>query len=407
VRIVYHHRTGAQDGSAVHIESLIGELRALGVTVDLVAPAAAAPAVGARSKAPWLAALRRRLPRVLHELAELAYNVPEFLRLWRVVRATRPAAIYERSNTFLLSGVWVAKLTGTMLVTEVNAPYFLERSKHGGLVLTGLARWSETFAWRRSDAVIAVTRALGRIVRDHGVPAGRIHVMPNGVDPRHFSPAGIDPGAKAALGLQGRTVLGFTGFVRDWNGLDQVIELLATPDGAAMTLLVVGDGPARAGLERLARERGVGDRVTFTGVVVRERIPFHVSAFDIALQPAANPYASPLKLFEYLALRRPVVAPDQPNIREVLEDGRNARLFAPADAASFRAAIVDLTRDAALRDRIAAGAGATIGALGLTWKHNAGRVKDLVESRRGGDSVEELVSSPPRASGPERRYNAE
>lgn len=378
MRIVYHHRTGAQDGSAVHIESLIAELRGLGIDVELVAPAAAAPTVGATPRASWLATLRKRLPRFVHELAEVAYNVPEFLRLWRAVRAVRPAAIYERSNTFMLSGVLVAKLARTMLITEVNAPYFLERAKHGGLVLEGLARWTETYAWRKSHAVIAVTRALGRIVRDHGTPEERIHVMPNGIDPRHFAPSRIVADAKAALGLEGRLVLGFTGFVRDWNGLDPVIELLATPRGAGMTLLVVGDGPARPRLEQLARDLGVADRVRFTGVVARDRITACVSAFDIALQPAANPYASPLKLFEYMALRRAIVAPDQPNIREVLEDGRNARLFRAGDAAAFCDALVELAGDPALRERLAAGAASTIDALDLTWNHNARRVRDLI-----------------------------
>ena len=106
--------------------------------------------------------------------------------------------------------------------------------------------------------------------------------------------------------------------MRDWNGLEPVIDQLARTDGQRWFLLVVGDGPARAALEERARDLGVATRVRFTGVVRREEIPALVSAFDIALQPAANPYASPLKLFEYLALGRAIVAPDQPNIREVL-----------------------------------------------------------------------------------------
>jgi len=139
--------------------------------------------------------------------------------------------------------------------------------------------------------------------------------------------------------LSGFTVLGFTGYVREWNGLDAVIELMARPEGRQLFLLVVGDGPARAQLESQALRQGVSDRLRFAGIVSRGRIASMISAFDIALQPAANPYASPLKLFEYMALKRAIVAPDQPNIREVLQDGRDAVLFDPGDASSFAAAM--------------------------------------------------------------------
>ena len=69
----------------------------------------------------------------------------------------------------------------------------------------------------------------------------------------------------------------------------------------ACTLTVVGDGPARAGLERLAGELGLSGQVHFTGVVAPEAVPEAVSAFDIALQPKATSYASPLKIFDYMA----------------------------------------------------------------------------------------------------------
>ena len=97
-------------------------------------------------------------------------------------------------------------------------------------------------------------------------------------------------------------------------------------------------------------------------------------AFDVALQPAATPYASPLKLFEYLYLARAVLAPRQSNLMEVLEDGANAVLFEPDDQASLFAALALLVEDSDLRRRIGLAGRATIDRRGLTWRANAERV---------------------------------
>lgn len=379
MKIVYHHRTTAADGGGVHIDSLIDALRDLGVEVVLVAPSISGSAAGVPRRHHWISKLRRHLPRALHELVELAYNLPEAWRLLRVVRRHVPDLIYERANLYLLAGRWVARRTGTPLISEVNSPYFRERSLHGGLALPRLAAWSERAAWLGADIVIAVTGALADIVSGVGVSRESVHVMPNGVDPRAFSSEAIDVQSKARLGLERYTVLGFTGYVREWNSLDVVIDLLATAEGQQLYLLVVGDGPARAELEARAARTGVAERLCFTGVVSRDGVAGLISAFDIALQPAANPYASPLKLFEYMAMARAIVAPDQPNIREILQDGRDAVLFSPQDKESFAAAVVKLAADPALRARLAAGATDTVRQRDFTWRRNAERVVELAQ----------------------------
>jgi glycosyltransferase involved in cell wall biosynthesis len=106
-------------------------------------------------------------------------------------------------------------------------------------------------------------------------------------------------------------------------------------------------------------------------------VPDYVAAFDVALQPAVVPYASPLKLFEYLAMGRAVVAPASPNIREILSDGENAVLFEPDEADGMLRAIDRICTDGDLRRRVAEGAKATVVQKNLTWDANARRVADL------------------------------
>lgn len=336
--------------------------------------------------------LKKHLPRFVYELLELAYAVLDYVRLLRAARRFRPDCIYERYNLFLPSGIWAKRRLRLPLLLEVNAPLYHERKTHDGLSLGWLARWSERYAWRGADYVLPVTEVLAGHVRAVGVPAERVVVVPNGIDPKRFADAPSARDVKAALGLNGRTVLGFVGFMRDWHGLQAVIDLLADSGDRQRHLLLVGDGPARAGLERRAQKRGVAERVTFTGIIGRDQIVRYLVAFDIALQPEVVAYASPLKLFEYLALGRAIVAPARPNIREILVDDENALLFEPERPGSFAGCVERLCRDSQLRQRLGRGAAATIGRCGLTWDHNAARVVGLY--RRLGVADRQMQSMP-------------
>ncbi len=378
MKILYHHRIRSKDGQFVHVEELVHALRAAGHEVVLVGPKRIEQeSFGA--DAGVVALLRKALPRALYELLEFGYTIPAFLRLWRHARRERPNVIYERYNLFFPAGAWVKRLLGLPLLLEVNAPLLEERGKFGGLALRALGAWSERYVWRTADSVMVVTGVLGGRVRAAGVPPERIVVIPNGINRERFGSAPAPEAAKQAFGLQGKCVLGFVGFIRDWHGIEHVIEFLAAERDEQLHLLMVGDGPARASLEATAARLGVSGQVTFTGTVERDRVADHVAAFDVALQPAVVEYASPLKLFEYLALGKAIVAPNSPNIMEILTHDKNALLFDPAVAGSLSSALRALCRDPALRLRLGAAAAATIDELGLTWDRNAQRVVDLAQ----------------------------
>lgn len=378
MKILYHHRTASKDGQAVHIEELIAALRAQGHVVRVVAPE-----TGEAGKmgggVGWVGRLKQLLPKAIYECLELGYSWHAYRKLSKAAKDFQPDFIYERYNLFLLGGALLKRRLGIPLLLEVNAPLVQERSSHsGGLALESLARWAERTAWRAADVVLPVTRVLATHVTACGVPDERIAVIPNGINKEHFAAAPAIDEAKSRLGLDGRIVLGFTGFVRDWHGVDRVIDWMASPGAPGNTaLLVVGDGPVRAELEAQARRLGLGDRVCFTGVVHRDRVPEHVAAFDIALQPAVTSYASPLKLMEYLMLGKAVVAPKEPNLLEVLVDGENALMFDADDPQGLWQALSTLCRDDVLRARLAAGARRTIDTLDLTWEGNARRVVEL------------------------------
>ena len=389
MRILYHHRTASKDGQAVHIEEMIQSLRSQGHQVLVVAPGqrdqAAEGSTSMGGQVAWVGRLRAALPKALYELMELGYSLVAYHRLLSAARQFKPDLIYERYNLFLLAGVMLKRKLRLPLFVEVNAPLAEERQLHGGgLGLPALARWAEAVVWRGADRVLPVTRVLAGHVAALGVPAERIVVIPNGINEAHFAAAVSPDAAKQRLGLTGALVLGFTGFVRDWHGMDLVIRWMASAAAPAHArLLVVGAGPAQVALEQLALALHLGDRVRFTGVIDRHAVPDHVAAFDIALQPAVVAYASPLKLFEYLALGKAVVAPATPNIMEVLRDEENAVLFDPVQTGAFERALQRLATDAVLRQRVGQAARETILQQGLTWNGNARRVVALAQSLPG------------------------
>jgi len=374
MKILYHHRTRSKDGQYVHIEEMVNALRELGHEVIVVAP----PSMEKEdfgSDAGLVAWLKRHLPKWVYEIMELAYSLVAYRRLAQAVKRHKPDALYERYNLFLPAGVWIKKRFGLPMLLEVNAPLFEERERYDGLSLKRLARWSQSYAWKGADYVLPVTGVLGDIVASYGVPRERIVVIPNGINAKRFGAAPDVQTAKRALGLEDHLVLGFTGFVREWHGLDKVIDLIAgdAPD-SARHLLVVGDGPVRAQLEQQAERLGIRHRVTFTGVIGRDDVANYVSAFDIALQPAVVAYASPLKLFEYLALGKAIIGPAQTNLVEILTHQYNALLFDSDRPEEMSDVINLLSENTYLRNAIGENARKTIIERQLTWHENALKV---------------------------------
>jgi glycosyltransferase involved in cell wall biosynthesis len=378
MKILYSHRIGSRDGQGIHLDAMVAALRAAGHEVRVVGPASFDRTdLGGDSRA--VSILREKLPAFVGELAELAYILPATLRLSRAAAEFRPDVIYERANLFHLAGTLVAARRRLPLLLEVNAPLAEERGRFGNLALRRVAAALERLAWRRASRVLPVTEVLADKIRAAGVPDARITVVPNGIHPEDFPAVALRP-AEA----EGPLVLGFVGFVRDWHGLDHVVRAMAAYRGRRpLALQVVGDGPARPGLETLAAELGIADRVRFTGLAAREVVPGMIGGFDIALQPASVAYASPLKVFEYMAAGRAIVAPDQPNLREVLRHGETALLFDPGSPEAMWQAVLQLAEDAALRQRLGEAARAEIARRDLTWEGNARKMLALAAEELG------------------------
>ncbi|MGR5237524.1 glycosyltransferase family 4 protein [Vibrio alfacsensis] len=373
MRILYHHRIASKDGQYVHVEEIINSLKECGHEVIEVGPNVVMQSKFG-SDGGWMSKLRKSLPAFCSELLEFGYSFYVLLKLFFVIAKHRPDAIYERYNLFLPAGIWAKKICRLKLILEVNSPLYDERKQYGGIALDSLAQWTESYTWRNADHVCPVTHVLARYIIQVGVPQERITVIPNGIDPQKFS---LTTQTVRREQFADKLIIGFVGFCREWHQLDKLLSLIAEPGNRHLMLLIIGDGPAAETLRQQAKQLGIEEHLHITGLVERHDMSEWLDQIDIALQPAVTPWASPLKLIEYLAKGKAIVAPDTENIRELLCDNQNALLYDMNSPTKILERIQLISSDSKLRHYLQSEAIKTIDDKGLTWHNNAKRIEHI------------------------------
>jgi glycosyltransferase involved in cell wall biosynthesis len=394
MHILYHHRTAGDRVEAVHILGIVRALRAMGHTVEISSPPGCNPErKAARPErqaihAPHEGALRGRLKRFarkappwVFEIAELGYNVcsvGDMLR--RRFSTRRPDMILERTTSNSFAPTWLARHWNIPIVQEVNVTTRIGRLRP--LVLRGTTERIERWVARRATLIVTVSRAFERMLLDDGFPADKMLVCQNAIDPAEFDPEAVKPISRPA-GMEDAFIAGYVGAFVPWHRVDLMIESARAlaPRYPRMRWLLVGDGVERPRIEKLLADFGLRDKFWMPGAVKHSLIPSYILAMDAAVMPHSNLFGSPMKLFEYMAMGRPVVMPDVPPIAEVVEDVVNGMLFRAEDAAALSGALAKLIEDEAFRQRI--GARARQDALERhTWSANARRVLEAVVERR-------------------------
>jgi len=377
VRILYHHRTQADGAEGVHIASMIDAFRTLGHDVRLLGaePQRAEPQSTPRTTG---SRLKAALPEAAFELLAAGYNVAEYLAVRRALRAHAAQCLYVRHARFGLAAPLAGAHAGVPVVLEVNCLYADARyHQFEPLAFSALARRLEQRALRTATLVAAVSTPL--VDRCRALGARHVLLLPNGADTARFDPSRTDGAAvRRRFGLERACVVGWAGILRPWHGLDLLLEAIARVD--EVHLLLVGDGPARADVEARARALGLAGRVHITGRVSHDDMPAHLAAMDLAVvADDRTGVASPMKLLEYRAMGKAVVAPDLANIRDVVRPGVDATLFEPGDISALSSAIAALAADAGTR--MAQGRAARAHVVHTrTWLANAQAVTALVPS---------------------------
>jgi len=299
------------------------------------------PATGWRQPVARAVAPARHLAR---DLRELWQDHQARAKLGRILDRHAFAAVYERSAFMQVAGLELAAARGLPHLLEVNAPIEERRDHHGfPLYRLGVARERRKLAL--ADHVVCVTGPLRRYLIERGADPARVTVIPNGVRPEPFR---IGEGERAALRAQlgvgaGQVAVGFVGRFGFWRGMVPLVEAAARVTAARpdVHFVLIGGGQM---FERV-EARGLGARITLTGVLDPAEVPKHVAALDLGVLAGSPWYSSPIKLFEYGAAGLGIVAPRVEAVAEVLRDGEEGLLVEPEEPAAIAAAIVRLAAD--------------------------------------------------------------
>lgn len=231
-------------------------------------------------------------------------------------------------------------------------------------------RLAERATFRLADASIATNETFRDIaVGRGGMNPERVRIVRSYPNLRRFRRMHPEPGLKAA----GETLIGYVGVIGEQDGVDLLVQAMAILvcdlGRRDLRCLIVGDGPALAPAQTLARRLGVEEHIRFTGYLSGDALLTHLSAMDVGVIPdPSNPFNDKLsmnKVFEYMALGIPFVQFDLPQAAR--EAGDAALVAKGAGPGALADALARLADDPEARARMAA-RGAERAAREFTWE---------------------------------------
>lgn len=280
-------------------------------------------------------------------LSYLLYEIVSFFYLTFYILRFRPDAIYLRQGLFEVFTSILARLFLVPYVIEKNGIMEDELRSRGFSELTiKILRLAEGINLRLSDKIICVTEGIKReIVKRYKVSGGKLVVIPNGANIELFRPLDKQE-CRQELGLKGDAFyIGFVGSFAPWQGLELLIEAarqVKEQGYSQIKYILVGDGEQEPILRQKVQEYNLEQAIQFTGRVAYEQVVNYMNAFDVCYLCKEKLLFgfSPLKLYEYLACGRPVIASGVDGVKEVIEEGQCGYLFEAGNAEELAKRII-------------------------------------------------------------------
>lgn len=270
-------------------------------------------------------------------------------RLKEAIVEFKPDLIYERSEYLQDSGAKNASEAGIRYFLEVNAPFVEEmRSFEGYSLYENKAHSIEKYKLKKADRVFAVSTSLADfLVNRYQCKKEKILVQPNCINPSKVSVNTVESDQiSSEFLLKDNDVIGFVGSMFPYHGVDILINAFAevSKSHKNIKLMIVGDGSILNQLKSQAKQLGIESSVIFTGKIPHSQVFNYISVMDICIMAKSNWYGSPVKLFEYGLMKKPIIAPDTSPVRDVMIHGKDA-LIVQDNVTDLATAIKELIED--------------------------------------------------------------
>lgn len=317
---------------------------------------------------------------------QLLRNFLDFYRELKIVRQNKPDILIVRLDAFRVSALFLARLYHLPLIIEADGACSYEwlTFHKGPHIWPRVLLLCEKVVLYFADGVFVQSKDAQLYYQHrHNLTKRQIAVITNGAEPVDFFREEIRENVKASLGFKkGQLVIGFLGSLHLWHGVESmkkvVMEILNEFEN--VRFLFVGQGGAQAKEFQQSLEEKYKNRVVFTGTVSHEKAKDYIQIFDIALAPYPLVqlfYFSPMKLFEYMAAGKAVIAADIGQISQVINNRVNGLLYKPGNNLNFKDAIVECLQNAALRIQISQNAQKDF-AKYYTWNQKANELNDFI-----------------------------
>lgn len=395
MRILYHcHEYNSPHGGSTHAREF---LRALQETNDISADLYPTPRP--RLYGTDITEKKNRLeflPSRYQRLIRLCRHNSRHRQILKPVLHNKhyDAIVYRTDLNISLPKLLKQLSPHSILCLECNAFYFKETPV--AILPQLLLQRMELSQYQHADCISVVSNHLRQSLIEKGIPGSIIQVNPNGVNPRvfHRQPGVSSQDLRRQFGIPADAyVLGYVGGMESFRRLDRVLNTFITllqKGHRHLFLVLVGDGEdmpsLRSKIDRYSHL--LNGAIACMGRKPYSQIPHIMQTFDIALFPFSNPYGSPQKLFEYLAMRLPTIGPDVPAVREVFEDHTHLRL-ASQTGSDLEHLILGM-QDSPDQAQQMARRGQQHVLSSFTWQENARRVVQLIQkvsTQRNSDAL--------------------
>jgi glycosyltransferase involved in cell wall biosynthesis len=308
------------------------------------------------------------------------YQLRKFLRDW--ARWRYFARLYQNHNIDIIVVRNDAYVAGAIYAAnKKSVPYILETN--GVLSKDNpdrISRLFEKYVLTKATGIIAVSDPLAEIWIENSISKDKIKVIPNGVCLEYYKSYNSSIIPKSMYNkLRDKIIIGYIGTFTVNHDVHVVVEGFSQAISTVpnIRLLLMGDGPFTQEIRRRTDSLDITDKVIFTGKILHKHVPAYLRLCDIAVNPMRQVYKEafigvPIKMFEYMASKLPIISTDMPNLRQLLND--SAIFVSPGNVTGWRDALIALAKDKKLRQDKGKEAFEQLMERGYTWEENARKV---------------------------------